>query len=231
MSILTPRSRSIRPLQTRQRWSPRWGWREHRSRHRTAAWHDAEHMIRARPSTTCPPARGVTDTFAYSIVDVGGAGAIAGFADGGAGTTIVSAPSHRLAAGLMVTISGAGPLAYTARAPLPRWMPIFPHLRRLRGNPPVLERAAGRRWKSARRARVMEALVQVSVLGRNDPLGPRWRTSLRPVKKRCRASQAIPAAPWRSIPMRSIRQPRQFAPSASRCRARPAARPSGSPSR
>ncbi|MCH7226909.1 Ig-like domain-containing protein [Haloferula sp. A504] len=54
-----------------------------------------------------PAGARVTDTFAYSILDVGG-GAITGYADGGAGKTLVTAPGHRLgAAGGMVEISGS----------------------------------------------------------------------------------------------------------------------------
>lgn len=119
-----------------------------------------------------PAGARVTDTFAYSIVDVG-AGAIAGFADGGAGTTIVSAPSHRLAAGEMVTINGAGPAAYNGtRAIAAVDGDSFRISVAYAGNPPVLERG---RWQAVEirtpSARD-EALVQVSVLGRNDPPAP-----------------------------------------------------------
>ncbi|WP_035610772.1 Ig-like domain-containing protein [Haloferula sp. BvORR071] len=119
-----------------------------------------------------PAGARVTDTFAYTIIDVG-SGAIGSFADGGAGTTVVSAPSHRLAAGEMVIISGAGPAAYNGtfsialvdgdsfRIPVPFTV-----------NPPVLQRG---RWQAVE-ARTPsardEALVQVEVLGRNDPPAP-----------------------------------------------------------
>lgn len=119
-----------------------------------------------------PAGARVTDTFAYSIVDVG-AGAIGGFADGGAGTTIVSAPSHRLAANEALTISAAGPAAYNGTHSI---TPVDGDSFRIAVpftvNPPVLERG---RWQAVEirtpSARD-EALVQVSVLGRNDPPTP-----------------------------------------------------------
>jgi hypothetical protein len=119
-----------------------------------------------------PAGARVTDTFAYSIVDVG-SGAIAAFADGGAGTTLVSAPSHRLAAGEMVSISGAGPATYNGtHAITPVDGDSFRIAVAFTTNPPVLERG---RWQAVEirtpTARD-EALVQVSVLGRNDPPAP-----------------------------------------------------------
>jgi VCBS repeat-containing protein len=119
-----------------------------------------------------PAGARVTDTFAYSIIDVG-SGGIAAFADGGAGTTLVSAPSHRLAAGEMITISGAGPAAYNGAHGITlvdgdTFRIVVPFT----VNPPALERG---RWQAVEvrtpSARD-EALVQVEVLGRNDPPAP-----------------------------------------------------------
>jgi VCBS repeat-containing protein len=113
-----------------------------------------------------------TDTFAYSIVDVGG-GAIGGFADGGATKTVVTAPAHRLASNASVTIRDAGFSAYNATHTITVVdddhfsIPVT-----FAGNPVPLLRgrwqAAALRTPSAR----SEALVQVSVLGRNDPPTP-----------------------------------------------------------
>ena len=113
-----------------------------------------------------------TDTFAYSIVDVGG-GAVGGYADGGATTTLVTAPAHRLATGDAVTIRDAEFAAYNAAHTVTvvdgdRFsIPVA-----FAGNPVPLLRgrwqAANLRTPSARD----EALVQVSVLGRNDPPTP-----------------------------------------------------------
>jgi VCBS repeat-containing protein len=54
-----------------------------------------------------PEGARVTDSFAYSIVDVGG-GAVTGYSDDGAGGTWVNASSHRLDAADVVIISGSG---------------------------------------------------------------------------------------------------------------------------
>jgi VCBS repeat-containing protein len=113
-----------------------------------------------------------TDTFTYSIVDVGG-GAVGSFADGGGSATIVSAPAHRLASGATVTVRDAGISGYNAAHVVTvldedRFsIPVA-----FAGNPPPLQRgrwqAADLRSPSAR----SQALVQVSVLGRNDPPTP-----------------------------------------------------------
>ena len=113
-----------------------------------------------------------TDTFTYSIVDVGG-GAVGSFADGGGSATIVSAPAHRLASGATVTVRDAGISGYNAAHVVTvldedRFsIPVA-----FTGNPPPLQRgrwqAADLRSPSAR----SQALVQVSVLGRNDPPTP-----------------------------------------------------------
>ena len=113
-----------------------------------------------------------TDTFTYSIVDVGG-GAVGSFADGGGSATIVSAPAHRLASGATVTVRDAGISGYNAAHVVTvldedRFsIPVA-----FTGNPPPLKRgrwqAADLRSPSAR----SQALVQVSVLGRNDPPTP-----------------------------------------------------------
>ena len=113
-----------------------------------------------------------TDTFTYSIVDVGG-GAVGSFADGGGSATIVSAPAHRLASGATVTVRDAGISGYNAS----HVVTVFDEDRfsipvAFAGNPPPLQRgrwqAADLRSPSAR----SQALVQVSVLGRNDPPTP-----------------------------------------------------------
>lgn len=119
-----------------------------------------------------PEGARVTDTFAYSIVDVGG-GAVSSYADGGSSTTLVTAPAHRLVTGDTVTIRDAGPVGYNATHAITvvdadRFsIPIA-----FAGNPDPLLRG---RWQasvirtpSARD----EALVQVTVLGRNDPPTP-----------------------------------------------------------
>jgi|GEM_PF-1043302 len=113
-----------------------------------------------------------TDTFTYSIVDVGG-GAVGSFADGGGSATIVSAPAHRLASGATVTVRDAGISGYNAAHVVTvldedRFsIPVA-----FAGNPTALQRgrwqAADLRSPSAR----SQALVQVSVLGRNDPPTP-----------------------------------------------------------
>lgn len=113
-----------------------------------------------------------TDTFAYSISDVGG-GAVGGYADGGPTTTLVTAPAHRLANGDSVTIRDAGLAAYNAA----RTVTVVDEDRfsipvAFAGDPAPLLRgrwqAAALRSPSAR----SQALVQVSVLGRNDPPTP-----------------------------------------------------------
>lgn len=119
-----------------------------------------------------PAGARVTDTFAYSVIDVGG-GAVAAYADGGAGTTLVSAPAHRLASGEAVTISGAGPAAYNGtRAVTVADEDSFRIPVAFAGNPGPLDRG---RWQAVEirspSAR-SETLVQVSVLGRNDPPTP-----------------------------------------------------------
>ncbi|WP_367871018.1 Ig-like domain-containing protein [Luteolibacter sp. Populi] len=119
-----------------------------------------------------PAGARVTDTFAYSIIDVG-SGAIAAFANGGAGTTLVTAPSHRLASGEMVTISGAGPAGYNGtRSVTAVDGDTFRMAVAFTANPGALElgrwQAVEPRLPSARD----EALVQVAVLGRNDPPAP-----------------------------------------------------------
>ncbi|MCW1883826.1 Ig-like domain-containing protein [Luteolibacter flavescens] len=113
-----------------------------------------------------------TDTFAYSIVDVGG-GAVVGFASGGGSTTLVTAPTHRLTTGATVTIRDAGFPAYNATHAITVVdedhfsIPVA-----FLGNPEPLLRgrwqASDLRTPSAR----SQALVQVSVLGRNDPPTP-----------------------------------------------------------
>jgi VCBS repeat-containing protein len=113
-----------------------------------------------------------TETFAYTIVDVGG-GAVGGYTDGGATTTIVNAPSHRLVTGANVTIRATDIPAYNASHAITvidedRFsIPVA-----FAGNPAPLQRgrwqAADLRTPSAR----SQALVQVSVLGRNDPPTP-----------------------------------------------------------
>lgn len=119
-----------------------------------------------------PEGARVTDSFAYSIVDVG-AGAVSGYADGGSGTTLVTAPAHRLVTGDTVTIRSAGPVGYNATHSVTvidadRFsIPVA-----FAGNPDPLLRgrwqASAIRSPSARD----EALVQVTVLGRNDPPTP-----------------------------------------------------------
>lgn len=113
-----------------------------------------------------------TDTFAYSISDVGG-GAVGGYADGGSTTTLVTAPAHRLANGDSVTIRDAGLATYNAahtvtvvdedRFSIPVAFDGDP-APNLRGR----WQASALRSPSAR----SQALVQVSVLGRNDPPTP-----------------------------------------------------------
>ncbi|MCW1922135.1 Ig-like domain-containing protein [Luteolibacter arcticus] len=113
-----------------------------------------------------------TDTFAYSIVDVGG-GAVGGYADGGTTKTLVTAPAHRLVTGASVTIRDAGFAGYNVAHTITVVdddhfsIPVA-----FLGNPAPLLRgrwqAAALRTPSARD----EALVQVSVLGRNDPPTP-----------------------------------------------------------
>lgn len=113
-----------------------------------------------------------TETFAYTIVDVGG-GAVGGYTDGGSTTTVVHAPAHRLTAGASVTIRATDIPAYNATHAITlvdedRFsIPVA-----FAGNPAPLQRgrwqAADLRSPSAR----SQALVQVSVLGRNDPPTP-----------------------------------------------------------
>ena len=96
-----------------------------------------------------------------------------GYADGGGTTTLVTAPAHRLASGASVTIRDAGFPVYNAAHTITvvdedRFsIPVA-----FAGNPAPLLRgrwqAADLRTPSARD----EALVQVSVLGRNDPPTP-----------------------------------------------------------
>lgn len=118
-----------------------------------------------------PEGARVTDTFAYSIVDVGG-GAISSYADG-TGSTIVTAPSHRLVTGASVTVRDAGPAAYNGA----HLVTVIDEDRfsipvAFVENPAPLLRgrwqAAAIRTPSARST----ALVQVTVLGRNDPPTP-----------------------------------------------------------
>jgi len=123
-----------------------------------------------------PEGARVTDSFAYSIIDVGG-GAVAGYSDAGMigpdASTAVSAPSHRLEVGDTVKISGAGPAAYNGDHVINAedddsfTIPVA-----FAGNPGPLEmglwEAAVPRSPSARD----EALVEVSILGRNDPPVP-----------------------------------------------------------
>ena len=113
-----------------------------------------------------------TDTFAYSIVDVGG-GAVGGYVQSGAAATIVAAPAHRLETGASVTIRDAGFSTYNATHTITVVdedhfsIPLA-----FAGNPTPLLRG---RWQDAAlrtpSARA-QALVQVSVLGRNDPPTP-----------------------------------------------------------
>jgi VCBS repeat-containing protein len=113
-----------------------------------------------------------TDTFTYSIVDIGG-GAIGSFADGGGSATIVSAPAHRLATGATVIVRDAGITGYNgSHAVTVLDEDRFTIPVAFASNPPPLQRgrwqAADLRSPSAR----SQALVQVSVLGRNDPPTP-----------------------------------------------------------
>ncbi|WP_193211276.1 Ig-like domain-containing protein [Luteolibacter marinus] len=119
-----------------------------------------------------PEGARVTDSFAYSIIDVGG-GAIGGYADGGPGVMLVTAPSHRLASGEVVTIRDAGPAVYNGSHTITVVdsntfsIPVA-----FTSNPAPLSRG---RWQAVEirdpSARD-EALVQVSVLGRNDAPTP-----------------------------------------------------------
>lgn len=115
-----------------------------------------------------PEGARVTDSFAYSIIDVGG-GAVTGYSDDGSGGTWVEASSHRLLAGDFVIISGSGafdgtheisnvgssrfsiPVALPAVLPAPdsfgTWQATVP------------------RTPTARD----EALVQLTIRGVNDP--------------------------------------------------------------
>jgi VCBS repeat-containing protein len=113
-----------------------------------------------------------TDTFAYSIVDVGG-GAVGGYTQSGAAATLVTAPTHRLASGASVMIRDAEFSSYNATHTITVVdddhfsIPVT-----FEGNPVPLLRGrwqdAALRTPSARD----EALVQVSVLGSNDPPTP-----------------------------------------------------------
>ena len=118
-----------------------------------------------------PEGARVTDTFSYSIVDVGG-GAISSYADG-TGSTIITAPSHRLVTGASVTVRDAGPNSYNGA----HLVTVLDDDRfsipvAFVENPAPLLRgrwqAADIRTPSAR----AKALVQVTVLGRNDPPTP-----------------------------------------------------------
>lgn len=119
-----------------------------------------------------PEGARVTDTFAYTVLDFGG-GDIEGYAAGGGSTTLVSAPSHRLSNGAVVKISGAG--AYDGSHTIIVGLGETDSFRipvTFTTNPGPLARgrwqAAVSRIPSARD----EALVEVSVLGRNDPPTP-----------------------------------------------------------
>lgn len=119
-----------------------------------------------------PEGAHITDTFAYSIIDVGG-GAVGGYADSGAGETIVTAPSNRLTVGQTVRISGSAVDDYntdhviSAVDEVSFTIPVD-----FSGNPGVLDRG---RWQAALprdSTRRDEAVVEVSILGRNDAPTP-----------------------------------------------------------
>ncbi len=123
-----------------------------------------------------PAGARVTDTFAYSVIDVG-SGAVGGYADGLAGTTLVTALSHRLSSGETVVISGSATAAYNvSRAVTVVDADTFRIPVTFAGNPGPLERGSWQtavpRSPSAR----SEALVEVTVLGRNDPPTPAANT-------------------------------------------------------
>ena len=119
-----------------------------------------------------PEGARVTDTFAYSIIDVGG-GEVAGFADGGTSTTLVSATSHRLAAGEFVTISGAGIAAYNGSFAIAA---VDDNTFRIAvpfaGNPGPSARGHWQAVEARSPSARSEALVEVTVLGHNDPPTP-----------------------------------------------------------
>jgi len=117
-----------------------------------------------------PEGARVTDAFAYTVLDFGG-GDVSAYADGGSGKTLVSATSNRLADGVTVVIRDAGAYSgshvisgVTADSFL---IPVA-----FVGDPGPLARghwqAADSRTPTARD----EALVEVSILGRNDPPTP-----------------------------------------------------------
>lgn len=120
-----------------------------------------------------PEGARVTDYFAYSVLDFGG-GQVSGYADDGAGATLVSAPSHRLETGDLVTIVDSDPAIYsvsdvaitkvddnTFSIPVPFTSAPLPAAR---GS----WLASASRTPSA----TSETTVEVTVLGLNDPPTP-----------------------------------------------------------
>ncbi len=119
-----------------------------------------------------PSGARVTDTFAYSIIDVGG-GSVASYADGGSSSTVVSAPSHRMAQDDFVIIRDAGAAAYNGKHEIIAVTDdSFTIGVDYAGNPEPIARGSWQsdapRTPSAR----SQALVEVTILGRNDPPEP-----------------------------------------------------------
>ncbi len=119
-----------------------------------------------------PAGARVTDTFAYTILDVG-AGDIASFADGGAGHTVVGAPANRLAVGELVIISDSSTAGYNGSFAVTASDDAgFTIAKAFAGDPPPAGRGRWQAVESRMTTDRDEALVQVEVLGRNDPPAP-----------------------------------------------------------
>ena len=119
-----------------------------------------------------PEGARVTDSFAYSIVDYGG-GPISGYANGGANTTLITAPSHRLDTNDVISIQGAVPASYNYSGPVTRVSDDSFSIPVAFTTAPLA--AEQGRWQAAVSRTTdapAEAKVEVTVLGRNDPPTP-----------------------------------------------------------
>jgi VCBS repeat-containing protein len=124
------------------------------------------------PFNHLPAGARVTDFFAYSIIDVG-RGPIASFASGGGAFTLVSSPAHRLANGETITITDSSHAPFNGTYPVSSVTPnsfLIPvtFVSGTNGGLNAFWQADTPRSPTLRDT----AMVEVTVLGRNDPPVP-----------------------------------------------------------